>query len=398
MPLIERISGSLSSYSLKHRVFNIFLFSGTLIGILDWMTTSFFTLKTPVSLHAISVGFLLLCYYFSRVRKLFTPTFITLAALGIISVLSAALLLNSGSESKVLPAMVCSFTVFFVSTESRLTILVALMHVVGLILSVSLNFFYPEWAINHYTGSARFADTILFLIMLVALLFVVLNVIRDMVTSERRSLRNKDIYLNQQNLLIQDLLKELNHRVKNNLQVISALLSLQAYRAQNPEAALALNEGRSRLESMALLHKKLYQDNFFNQIALAEYIDDLVVHVLGDYNVCVKRSVEDIMLTADQAIPLGLILNEIFTNIKKRLSDQDPDSTILIKTKIDSKNVRICIKDNSQHNIQQFFETEQPNVGKELIEMLVSQLDGNCKIKLNKQGELEIRIKFKLKY
>ncbi len=398
MPLIERISGSLSSYSLKHRVFNIFLFSGTLIGALDWVITGLISLKDPVSLHAISVGFLLICYYFGRAKKVFTPIFITIAAIGIITILSAALILNEGSESKVLPAMICSFTVFFVSTESRLTMLVVAMHVIGLILSVSLSFFYPEWTINYYNGSARLVDNIFFLLMLVVLLYIVLSVIRDMVTHERRSLRNKDIYLNQQNLLIQDLLKELNHRVKNNLQVISALLSLQAYRAQNPEAVLALNEGRSRLESMALLHKKLYQDNFFNQIALAEYIDDLVVHVLGDQNVCVKRSIEDIMLTADQAIPLGLILNEVFTNIKKRLNDQDPDSMILIKTKFDSQNVRICIKDNSQHNIQQFFDTEQPNVGKELIEMLVSQLDGSCKIKLNKQGELEIRIKFKLKY
>src|SRR5690606_11286713 len=136
----------------------------------------------------------------------------------------------------------------------------------------------------------------------------------------------------------------------------------------------------------------------FNQIALAEYIDDLVAHVLGDNNVRIKRSIEDIMLTADQAIPLGLIINEVFSNIKKGLNDQDPDSMIVIKTKVDSKNVRICIKDNSKHNVDQFFAIENPNVGKELIEMLVRQLDGSCKIKVNKEGELEIRIKFRLIY
>lgn len=398
MPLIERISGSSSSYSLKHRVFNTFLFFGILIGILDWSFSSLVILKNPVLLHAITVVFLIICYYLGREKRIFSPAFIITVAAGIISVLGAALLLNSGSESKSLPALLCSVAIFFLCTESTLTLIVTVLHLVGLTLFLSLKFFYPEWIINHYSGTQRFADNLIFLVMLIALLFLVLSIIRESVNQERRSLRNKDTYLNQQNLLIQDLLKELNHRVKNNLQVISALLSLQAYRAQNPEAIMALNEGRSRLESMALLHKKLYQDNFFNQIALAEYIDDLVVHVLGDNNVCVKRSVEDIMLTADQAIPLGLIINEIFTNIKKGLTDQDPDSLILIKTKVDSKNVRICINDNSKHNIQDFLDVEKPNVGKELIEMLVRQLDGNCKIKINKQGELEIRIKFKLIY
>ena len=398
MPLIERISGSSTSYSLKHRVFNIFLFCGMLIGLLDWSITSLFILKNPVLLHAVTVGFLLIGYYLGRKKRIFSPAFIIVVAVGLISALGTALLLNSGSEGKSLPALLCSVAIFFLCTESTLTIIVTVLHVIGLAVFLSLKFFFPEWIINHYSGTERFADNLLFLVMLVGLLFLVLSVIRESVNQERRSLRNKDTYLNQQNLLIQDLLKELNHRVKNNLQVISALLSLQAYRAQNPEAIIALNEGRSRLESMALLHKKLYQDNFFNQIALAEYIDDLVVHVLGDNNVCVKRSVDDIMLTADQAIPLGLILNEIFTNIKKGLSDQDPDSMILIKTKNDSKNVRICIKDNSQHNIQDFLDIEKPNVGKELIEMLVRQLDGSCKIKLNKEGELEIRIKFKLVY
>src|SRR5690554_423351 len=398
MPLIERISGSPSSYSLKHRVFNTFLFFGILIGMLDWSFSSMVILKNPVLLHAITVVFLLFCYYLSRKRRIFSPAFIIIVAAGIISVLGAALLLNSGSESKSLPALLCSVAIFFLCTESTLTLIVTVLHLVGLTLFLSLKFFYPEWIINHYSGTQRFADNLIFLVMLIALLFLVLSIIRESVNQERRSLRTKDTYLNQQNLLIQDLLKELNHRVKNNLQVISALLSLQAYRAQNPEAIMALNEGRSRLESMALLHKKLYQDNFFNQIALAEYIDDLVAHVLGDNNVCVKRSVENIMLTADQAIPLGLIINEVFSNIKKGLNDQDPDSMILIKTKVDSKNVRICIKDNSKRNIEQFFAIENPNVGKELIEMLVRQLDGNCKIKVNKEGELEIRIKFRLIY
>lgn len=396
MPLIERISGSSSSYSLKHRVFNVFLFCGVIIAALDWSVTSFVILKNPVLLHAFSVGFLLISYYFARSKRVFSPVFISVVAIGLISVLGAGLLLNSGSENKTLPALLCSVTIFFLCTESVLTIVVTALHVIGLAVFLSLKFMFPEWVINHYSGTERFADNLIFLVMLVGLLFLILSIIRQSVNQERRSLRNKDTYLNQQNLLIQDLLKELNHRVKNNLQVVSALLSLQAYRAQNPEAITALNEGRSRLESMALLHKKLYQDNFFNQIALAEYIDDLVAHVLGDNNVCVKRSVENIMLTADQAIPLGLIINEIFSNIKKGLNDQDPDSMILIKTKVDSKNVRICIKDNSKRNIEQFFAIENPNVGKELIEMLVRQLDGSCKIKVNREGELEIRIKFRL--
>src|SRR5690606_8287467 len=112
----------------------------------------------------------------------------------------------------------------------------------------------------------------------------------------------KNLYLEEKNQLIQDLLKELNHRVKNNLQVISSLLSLQAHRTKNPEAITALQEGKNRLLSMSLLHKKLYQDNFFNQISVSEYVKDLIEHshTHPDVSLDIHTEIEDIMLPSDQ--------------------------------------------------------------------------------------------------
>src|SRR5690606_4083094 len=156
MPLIERISGSSSSYSLKHRAFNGLLFCGVIIAALDWSITSFVILKNPVLLHAFSVGLLLISYYFARSKRVFSPVFISVVAIGLISVLDDGLLLNSGSENKALPELICSVIVFFLCAESVLPIVVAALHVLGLAVLLSLKFMFPEWVINHYIGTERF--------------------------------------------------------------------------------------------------------------------------------------------------------------------------------------------------------------------------------------------------
>ena len=118
------------------------------------------------------------------------------------------------------------------------------------------------------------------------------------------------------------LLKEIHHRVKNNLQIISSLLNLQARFIKDKSAVDAVQEGRNRVKSMALIHQKLYQQDNIQGINMPEYIENLSRALLTSYKIkgdriTVDRKVDAIYLDIDTAIPLGLIINELLTNSLK---------------------------------------------------------------------------------
>lgn len=118
------------------------------------------------------------------------------------------------------------------------------------------------------------------------------------------------------------LLKEIHHRVKNNLQVISSLLSLQAGYIQNQETLRLFKESEGRIRSMALVHEKLYQTENLGQIDFAEYIPSLTNHLMSAYAsastaVALRLNIEHITLGLDAAIPCGLIINELVSNALK---------------------------------------------------------------------------------
>ncbi len=125
------------------------------------------------------------------------------------------------------------------------------------------------------------------------------------------SLKEKDV-----------LLKEIHHRVKNNLQVISSLLNLQANLIEDPDALLIFLESRNRVRSMALVHEKLYQSGDLARIDFADYIRSLTGGLLSSFagrssSVRVAVEIEDVMLGVDTAVPCGLIVNELVSNCFK---------------------------------------------------------------------------------
>jgi two-component sensor histidine kinase len=118
----------------------------------------------------------------------------------------------------------------------------------------------------------------------------------------------------------EELVKEQNHRVKNNLQVVSSLLSLQAKRLTDETAKRAVEESRLRVQSMAIVHQRLYDGAILAEADLTIFIRELVDGVLRTYgyeNIHTQFSIDPITLSADKAVPLGLILNELITNACK---------------------------------------------------------------------------------
>ena len=117
------------------------------------------------------------------------------------------------------------------------------------------------------------------------------------------------------------LVREIHHRVKNNLQVVSSLLSIQGRGIADPAAKQAVNDGRLRVKSMALIHQDLYREGDLTGVRMKEYVDKLAAGLITGYSmtdrVVLRSEVEDLELDVDTAVPIGLILNELITNALK---------------------------------------------------------------------------------
>ena len=147
------------------------------------------------------------------------------------------------------------------------------------------------------------------------------------------------------------LLKEIHHRVKNNLQVVSSLLNLQSRHIEDEAAQSAIKEGRNRVRSMALIHQNLYQEDNLTGIDIAEYIENLCKSLFGSYNIKEERvkletDINDLNLDVDTVIPIGLILNELITNALKYAFPDDREGVVGVSLKQDQDILVLEVKDN----------------------------------------------------
>jgi len=140
------------------------------------------------------------------------------------------------------------------------------------------------------------------------------------------------------------LLQELYHRTKNNMQVISSMLHMKARRSPNELLQTSFKEITSKINTMALVHQKLYQTKDLSRINLSEYIHDLVHLVLRGFSreadkITFQYKMEDIYVLIDTVMPLGLVINELITNSLKHAFPDDMEGEIVIKLKLDSQDV-----------------------------------------------------------
>ena len=177
------------------------------------------------------------------------------------------------------------------------------------------------------------------------------------------------------------LLKELFHRVKNNLQIISGILYMQSKKIDDEEAKQVFKNSIQTIKSMGMVHEKLYKSNDLASIDFNEYINDLLNYINQDLegnNITFDVKCEDIAVSLDQAVPLGLITNEILTNsIKHAFTNTSKRKLISIKLFLDeNKKINLLISDNGR-GID--FENFEKNFGYTLIYSLATQqLKGSC--------------------
>jgi two-component sensor histidine kinase/ligand-binding sensor domain-containing protein len=193
------------------------------------------------------------------------------------------------------------------------------------------------------------------------------------------------------------LLKEIHHRVKNNMQVIISLLSIQSGYTKD-EAALALfDEAKNRIHSMALIHEKMYQTGDLAHIDFKDYIKELTNDLIDTYSIncdiLLDIKIDDVKFNIDTLIPLGLLLNEIISNALKYAFIGRDTGTITIHFTIENENnYTLLVGDNGMGIPKEVIENEDGNLGMELIKIFVSQIDGDVKI-LEKEGAF-FEIKF----
>ncbi|MBN1285473.1 MAG: PAS domain S-box protein [Anaerolineae bacterium] len=175
------------------------------------------------------------------------------------------------------------------------------------------------------------------------------------------------------------LLKEVHHRVKNNLQVISSLLNLQANFIKDPQTAGALVESQSRIRSMALIHEKLYCSANLAQIDFAEYVHSLATDLFRFYrahHIDLVMDIADISLDIDMAIPCGLIVNELVSNALKHAFGDAQRGEVRVGFTSQGKELILTVYDSGGafSNDIDFRNTE--TLGLQLVMTLVDQLNG----------------------
>lgn len=205
----------------------------------------------------------------------------------------------------------------------------------------------------------------------------------------KRSLIEKDI-----------LLKEIHHRVKNNLQIVTSLLKLQAGYVNDEKVKQLFRESQNRVQSMSLIHQKLYQTKDLAHIDFKEYIETVTIHLQHSYGILEDRvkiftDVKNMVMSIDNAIPAGLIINELVSNSLKHAFPGGRNGSIFINAAYDEYNKEywLLVRDDGIGMKQKPDIENSSSFGLKLVNTLVKQLEGIIEIVIS--GGSEFRIHFR---
>ncbi|MEN8263737.1 MAG: histidine kinase dimerization/phosphoacceptor domain -containing protein [Nitrospirota bacterium] len=209
----------------------------------------------------------------------------------------------------------------------------------------------------------------------------------------RNSLREKEV-----------LLREIHHRTKNNMQIISSLLRLQSAQLTDKKSAAILQDSQNRIQSMSLIHEQLYESKDLTRVDFGHYIGDLtqgLIRLCGTRtgNIRVEQDIKDIYLGIDTAIPCGLIINELVTNSLKYAFPEGREGTIRINlNRTDEDEIELILSDNGIGIPDDLDIKHTKTLGLQLVTTLSEhQLQG--RIELDRTKGTEFRITFReLKY
>lgn len=193
------------------------------------------------------------------------------------------------------------------------------------------------------------------------------------------------------------LIKEIHHRVKNNLQIVISLLNVQSEFLDNPSALAAIQESRERMHAIAIIHQKLYQVDNSTLINIQSYIYELIDNLKKSFDnsgrIYFQLDIADICLDVSQSVPLSLILNEAITNaIKYAFFPHEQGTIIVALDMIDHRQVQLKIKDNGKGLPPGMDIKNNHSLGFQLMHLFTEQLEGT--LDLLNEGGLTITLSF----
>ena len=182
-------------------------------------------------------------------------------------------------------------------------------------------------------------------------------------------------------------LKDLHHRIKNNLQLIISLLNIEASKKNGDTIDEYLLKGQSRIHSIAAMHQNLYETEYYESIKLQNYIESIVRNMTNIYNNNIKIEINtnDTILEVDKAIPLGIIITELVRNSFKHAFIENNEGNIKIDIKKNLNKYELILQDNGVGFPDK--PTSKVAIGLELVSMMVLQINGHLNRK-NQQGAI----------
>ena len=201
-------------------------------------------------------------------------------------------------------------------------------------------------------------------------------------TLEARQRRTTQAILDKELKEKEILIKEINHRVKNNIAVVSSLINLQKYKAKDEYHRLLFDEIKTKVDAISSIHEMIYQTNSSATLEFQDYILQLLNELNLFYkskskSVAIIKNLDKIIVDIDKAIPLALIINEVITNSFKHAFEGVSNPKIEVTIKQSENRTLLSISDNGKgfdyHNVS------KDSLGIDIINGLVSQLDGEMK-------------------
>jgi two-component sensor histidine kinase len=214
-----------------------------------------------------------------------------------------------------------------------------------------------------------------------------INIKNKLLSTRNLELEKSTISINEKNTL----LKEIHHRVKNNLQVITSLLSLQANTITNTDLRAIFNQSQYRINSMALVHEMLYQSDNLSVVNYNTYLKELITTLISSIkgfknNIKLDLATNNISINVDTAIPLGLLINEIITNSLKYAFNKDEFGALSLNLKqLNDNRLLLKIGDDGK-GFSNIGSVNLKSIGLKLINKLVRQLKGSIEKDETKKG------------
>ncbi|MFD2888283.1 sensor histidine kinase [Chitinophaga cymbidii] len=311
---------------------------------------------------------------------------------------------NGGSFGTIIYLIVMLLTIMqmVIPPRFQLWLLFGILYAIIFILLV-LEYLHPDWVVPYHSRVERLLDHGIGILYTVFFITVVIVVFRRSYIRERNQVRrqNEDLLLlkaeleqsvalaNDRHERIQIILKELHHRVKNNLQVISSLLALQYNRMEDDAARASLEASRTRIEAMALIHKGLYQNEDVSAVEIGQYLASLAGSLAGSFGygsevIKIDVQLQQDLLDIDRAIPLGLIVNELVSNAFKHAFSGIEQPQVRITLIQRGHGLELQVADNGR-GLQDMDDLQKPgSFGMKLVRTLVLQLNAQLHVEHNK--------------